>query len=55
MKSVPGRSDDERRKAISDVYAMIWSRVLGPNYGLIVSRMTIEEAQALTHVGLNGN
>jgi hypothetical protein len=55
MPSVPEQPDEVRHAALSKVYGMIWSRVLGPNYGLIVSHMTIEEAQALTHVGLNGN
>ena len=39
---------------MGQVYDMIWSRVLGPRYRLIVRHMTVAEAQALTAVGMSG-
>jgi hypothetical protein len=48
--------DDPRiAGALAPAYDRIFSRLLGPDYSLIVDHMTSEEAEALTYVGLRGN
>ena len=47
-------TEHERQEVMGQVYDMIWSRVLGPRYRLIVRHMTVAEAQALTAVGMSG-
>lgn len=47
-----GSRSPEADDALSEVYRMIWRRVFGAHYSLVVPRLTIEEAQAAVLIGM---